>query len=474
MAQPRILFVDDEHLLHSLFDRLFTRKGMEITSCYSAVQAMEELKKSEFDLVVTDFMMPDVDGLELLSHIRQEHPETKVIMITAHANVQHAVRTMQNGAIDYIPKPFSTTELVERVQASLDRPAPEAPEAATPAAPTRKRASKKSPSIEYIGEHESVQRLKSILPRLSQNKAPVFVQGESGTGKEILAKLVHNMSDRSGGPYVTLNCANLPRELVESHLFGHRKGAFTGAIDDMTGAFERADGGTLLLDEITEVGLDVQAKLLRVLQEGEIQKVGDSTSKKVDVRVIATSNRNLTDAIEEGIFREDLYHRLAVFPLTVPPLRERRSDIPRLAEHFVEKYCKLYGLPPKEIDDELMRRFMQHPWTGNVRQLENMVQRGVLLSAERTVIEPVDVMNDFFSDADLSGASSGAAADGGEAAAGAPEASIETIEDMERVMIMQALEESDNNQQRAADKLGISARTIRNKLKRYREDGLIQ
>lgn len=472
MAQPRILFVDDEHLLHSLFDRLFTRKGMEITSCYSAVQAMEELKKSEFDLVVTDFMMPDVDGLELLSHIRQEHPETKVIMITAHANVQHAVRTMQNGAIDYIPKPFSTTELVERVQASLERPAPEPPEAATPAAPTRKRASRKSSSIEYIGEHESVQRLKSILPRLSQNKAPVFVQGESGTGKEILAKLVHNMSDRSGGPYVTLNCANLPRELVESHLFGHRKGAFTGAIDDMTGAFERADGGTLLLDEITEVGLDVQAKLLRVLQEGEIQKVGDSAVKKVDVRVIATSNRDLGDAIEEGIFREDLYHRLAVFPLSVPPLRERRSDIPLLAEHFVEKYCKLYGLPPKEIADELMLRFKQHQWTGNVRQLENMVQRGVLLSAERTVIEPIDVMNDFFSDADLGGAPSGA--DGGEGAAGALEPSIETIEDMERVMIMQALEESDNNQQRAADKLGISARTIRNKLKRYREDGLIQ
>jgi DNA-binding NtrC family response regulator len=343
--QPRILFVDDEQLLHSLFDRLLTRHGMHVTSCLTATQAMEALAKQEFDLVVTDFMMPDVDGLELLSFIRQEHPQTKVIMITAHANVQHAVRSMQNGAIDYIPKPFSTTELVERVQACLKQDAPAAPStapaAAAPGEAPKKRASraKKQPA-DYVGDHDSIKRLKGLLPRVSQNRAPVFIQGESGTGKEILAKLIHHSSDRADGPYVTLNCANLPRELVESHLFGHRKGAFTGAIEDMTGAFERADGGTLLLDEITEVDMAVQAKLLRVLQEQEIQKVGDSTTKRVDVRVIATSNRVLKEAIEEGIFREDLYHRLCVFPLSVPPLRERRSDVPKLARHFVEKYCR--------------------------------------------------------------------------------------------------------------------------------------
>ncbi|MFW5973295.1 MAG: sigma-54-dependent transcriptional regulator, partial [Bacteroidota bacterium] len=425
--QPRILFVDDEHLLHSLFERLFSRQGMHVTSCHSAVQAMEVLKKEEFDLVVTDFMMPDVDGLQLLAHIRQEHPHTRVIMITAHANVQHAVRAMQNGAIDYIPKPFSTTELVERIQTCLKKAAPEAPEPTASTSAGRRRRTRPSTAIDYVGHHESILRLKGLLPRVSQNKAPVFIQGESGTGKEILAKLIHHSSDRSDGPYVTLNCANLPRELVESHLFGHRKGAFTGAIDDMTGAFERADRGTLLLDEITEIDLPVQAKLLRVLQEQEIQKVGESTARKVDVRVIATSNRNLRDAIEDGVFREDLYHRLCVFPLSVPPLRERRSDVHLLARHFVDKYCGLYGLPAKSLHPELVARFNQHPWPGNVRQLENMVQRGVLLSAERDLIELSDVMNDFFSDADLQPTSGRFFGDDKEVI---ENGSIETIEDM--------------------------------------------
>lgn len=460
--QPKILFVDDEQLLHGLFDRLFTRNGISVKSCLNAEQAMEALKEEPYDLVVTDFMMPDIDGLELLAHIRQEYPETKVIMITAHANVQHAVRSMKSGAIDYIPKPFSTTELVERVQNVLSRKEKPVEE---PSRPKRAASRKKATTVEYVGEHPSIRRLKEMLPKVSQNKAPVFIQGESGTGKEILAKIIHQTSDRGDGPYVTLNCANLPRELVESHLFGHRKGAFTGAIDDMTGAFERADGGTLLLDEITEVELGVQAKLLRVLQEQEFQKVGSSETKKVDVRVIATSNRSLNEAINEGIFREDLYHRLSVFPLTVPPLRDRSSDIPQLAEYFVEKYCDLYGLPAKDISEELMDYFRTYPWPGNVRQLENMVQRGVLLSAERQVVEPEDVFNDFFSDADGSGHG------GGGDDVKIPR--LTTIEEMERHMILKALDESDNNQQRAAEELGISARTIRNKLKKYREEGLI-
>ncbi len=459
--QPQILFVDDEQLLHSLFERLFSRHGIKVTSCTNAVQAMEELRKQEYDLVVTDFMMPDVDGLELLAHIRKEYPQTKVIMITAHANVQHAVRTMQIGAIDYIPKPFSTTELVDRVQKCLAHQEEERP--SEPVKQRKSRAKKGAPNLEYVGEHPSIEKLKGLLPLLARNKAPVFIQGESGTGKEILARLIHNMSDRADGPYVTINCANLPRELVESHLFGHRKGAFTGAIEDMTGAFERADGGSLLLDEITEVDLPVQAKLLRVLQEHEFQKVGAPETQKVNVRVIATSNRNLGEAIAKGIFREDLYHRLAVFPLTVPPLRERVSDVPLLAGHFVEKYCELYGLPRKQMAPDLVRQFQVYAWPGNVRQLENLVQRGVLLSAERDTVEQEDVFSNFFSDAEP-------AAQSGDPMGGA---AMQTIEDMERYMIMQALEETNNNQQLAAERLGISARTIRNKLRKYREDGFL-
>ena len=459
--QPRILFVDDEQMLHALFRRLFSRHGFHITCCSNAAQAIEELKRSAFDLVVTDFMMPDMDGVELLGHIRQDYPDLRVIMITAHANVQQAVRVMRTGAIDYIPKPFSTTELVERVQKCLEgqqeRPAPR---------PKPRRRAAKGASGEggdYIGEHASLKELRNLLPLVSANSAPVFIQGESGTGKEVLSRLIHRMSDRAKGPFVAINCANLPRELVESHLFGHRKGAFTGAIDDMTGAFERADGGTLLLDEITEVELPVQAKLLRVLQEREFQKVGATQPQKVDVRVVATSNRNLGEAIGEGVFRNDLYHRLCVFPLSVPPLRERITDIPLLAHHFAAKYCALYGLPAKTISPELMRQFQTQRWPGNVRQLENMVQRGVLISADRPEIEAGDVVNDFFADAELDE----------RPRAGADVGKLQTIDDMERHMILQALEETGSNQRLAADRLGISARTIRNKLRRYREEGTL-
>ena len=458
--QPHLLFVDDERLLHNVFTRLFTRHGMQVTTCLNAIQALEELKKTKFDLVVTDFMMPDMDGLDLLGHIRQEYPQMKVIMITAHGSVQHAVRTMKSGAIDYIPKPFSTTELLERVQTCLNSvEVPPSPETAKGKASK----AKKKAAINYVGEHPSIQRLKEMLPLVSKNKAPIFIQGESGTGKEVLARLVHEVSDRSEGPFIALNCANLPRELVESHLFGHRKGAFTGAIDDMTGAFEQADGGTLLLDEITEIDHNVQAKLLRVLQEQEIQKVGASEPKKVDVRIIATSNRNLSEAISSGCFREDLYHRLSVFPLVVPPLRDRRSDIPMLASHFVEKYAELYGLPEKRIAPELMSYFEGHTWSGNVRNLENLVQRGVLLSADRHVISLYDVLHDFFTDAQLTVNTEDEPSLG----------NIRTIAEMEHYMIMQALAESNNNQQVASKRLGISSRTIRNKLRKYREEGLI-
>jgi len=455
-----ILFVDDEQLLQSLFERVVTRHGMRATGCSNAIQAMDALRAHEYDLVVTDFMMPDMDGLELLAYIREEYPDLPVIMITAHANVQHAVRSMQKGAIDYLAKPFSPTILVERIEAALSRRS-EA-QAEEPRAARKKPSGGERKKVRFIGEDSSVMRLREMIPKVSRNNAPVFIQGESGTGKEILARLIHEESERGERPFVAVNCANLPRELVESHLFGHRKGAFTGAVEDMIGAFERAEGGTLLLDEITEIALPVQAKLLRVLQEREFQKVGSTELQPVDVRVIATSNRVLADAIADGDFREDLYHRLVVFPLTTVPLRERLSDISILCEHFVEKYSNLYGLPEKTISPTLMKQFMAYSWPGNVRQLENLVQRGAILSAERTSIEPEDVFDSFFFDSDLSQVQ-------GRADAG----SVETIEDMERHMILKALSDTGNNQQEAAKRLGISARTIRNKLRKYREEGLI-
>ena len=484
---PHVLAVDDEVLIHGVLERLFTREGIRVTTCSNGKDAIEQIETESFDLVLTDFMMPKMDGLELLAHIREHHPAISVVMITAHDNVQHAVRAMQKGAVDYIPKPFSTDELVDRVQSALqeqemrdvaeetslsgDGRAGAAPSVApasgsasgTDAEEDDAEAAPQT-SVTYIGEHESIQRLKNMLPRVAQSQAPVFVHGESGTGKEILSRLIHERSDRRDEPYVTINCANLPSELVESHLFGHVKGAFTGAVDDMVGAFDKADGGTLLLDEVTEVDLAVQAKLLRVLQEQEFQKVGASEKQSIDVRVIATSNRDLQQAVQNGDFREDLYHRLAVFPLHVPPLRGRLSDIPRLAEHFVEKYTTLYGFPPKTIDPDLLQYFQTHRWPGNVRELENMIHRGVVLAADNTCITKDDVLNDFFADA-------GATPGTDTADKILAEAGTMTIAEMERKMILRTLAKDDVSQKRAAEQLGISARTIRNKLQQYREAG---
>ena len=461
--RPQVLVVDDERLLHNVMSRFLGRHGIDVTSCTSGPEALEVLAERPVDLVLSDFQMPGMDGLELLAQVRERYPALPVIIITGYANVQHAVRAMSSGAVDYLPKPFSTDVLLERVRLHLAAPPPAAP--AAPAAPAKGRgrggAGRSTPA--FVGEHPTVVELKAFLPRLAGSRAPVFVHGESGTGKEVVARLVHEQSPRADGPFVALNCANLPSELVESHLFGHKKGAFTGAVDDMTGAFGRADGGTLLLDEVTEVALPVQAKLLRVLQEGEFQRVGAEKTTRVDVRVVATSNRDLGQAVAEGTFREDLYHRLAVFPLHVPPLRERRSDVPLLAAHFAAQYAAQYGLPEKTLAPALLREFEAYHWPGNVRELGNMLHRGVVLAAERATIEREDVLNPFFSDGPT------LAAPGWLDGEGAPQ----TLADMERVMILRALGDNDDNQERAAEQLGISARTIRNKLKRYREEGLL-
>lgn len=461
-VRPRVLFVDDELPLRDVVSRLLDRRGVDVTTAGDAITAVEVLRDEPFDLVLTDFQMPGMDGLELLAHVREHYPDLPAIMITGHASVQHAVRAMAGGAVDYLPKPFAVDALAERV---LDQIA----ERRERAAHRRGRvACSESSAPEprqlrggFVGEHPAIVRLRDLVHLVATSQAPVFVHGESGTGKEVMARYIHQRSGRSG-PFVAINCANLPRELVESALFGHKKGAFTGATGDHTGVFEEADGGTLLLDEVTEVEPAVQAKLLRVLQEGEVQPVGAKRPKAVDVRIVATTNRDVSRAIAEGAFREDLYHRLAVFPVSLPPLRDRGDDVRLLAERFVEKYRSLYGLGPKTIAPDLMARFLAADWPGNVRQLENLVHRGVVLSAERDTIEVGDVEH-----ADLLDA----APSDGEPRLAPRAHSLMTLDEMEREMILRALEETDGNQVQAAERLGISDRTIRNKLKRYREEG---
>ena len=468
MPEPtaHILFVDDELPLRGVVSRLLARRGVEVTTAGDAVSAVELLRDGAFDLLLTDFQMPDMDGFELLAHVREHYPDLPAIMMTGHASVQHAVQAMAGGAVDYLPKPFAVDALAERVLAQIHarREGPAKGGGAAPRPPGRKRARAKANSdVPFVGEHPTIVAVRDLADRVAPSQAPLFIHGESGTGKEVLARYVHAQSGRKG-PFVAINCANLPRELVESALFGHRKGAFTGATADHSGVFEEADGGTLLLDELTEVDPTVQAKLLRVLQEGEVQPVGAKRPKKIDVRVLATTNRDVAEAIADGSFRDDLYHRLAVFPLSLPPLRDRGDDIARLAARFVEKYRALYGYGPKTLAPALLDQFLAADWPGNVRQLENMVHRGVVLSADRDTIEPGDVTHAFLDDA-APIAGSGLA----------PRSlAVTTLDEMERTMILQALEETGGNQQKAADRLGISDRTIRNKLKKYREEGHVE
>jgi len=438
------------------------------------IKATDYLKENKVDLVVTDVKMNEMTGDEILAFVKKHHPDTGVIMITGFGNIQHSVNALRKGAFDYITKPFKAKEIIFRVERYFTSdpsevgPGKPAPKKATP----RKEELKKSEhvknlnddlvegEIKFVGNDPNIKKLMRVLPKIARNDAPVMIQGESGTGKEVFAHQIHINSNRAKAPYIKINCANLPSELVESTLFGHKKGSFTGAISDQKGAFDEANSGTLLLDEITEIEINVQAKLLRVLQEKEFYRVGSQKPIKADVRILATSNRNIGQAIAEGNFREDLYYRLNVFPITIPPLRYRKGDIPLLAKYFVERYSKQYDLGEKKISDELMDYLMKQEWRGNVRELDNKIQRGVILSGDDTEITVEHIDNQLFSNVDdeLSR----------EVLSDMP---LMSIEDMELHMIKKTLEHTQGNQKEASKLLGISDRTIRNKLKNLDEDG---
>lgn len=471
-----ILVIDDDELLLGFIEEILQKDGFQVVAFGSPVDGLEHLKKHTVDLVVTDVKMNELTGDEVLTEVKKLYPDTGVIMITGFGNINHAVRALHKGAFDYITKPFKAKEILFRVNRFFEAD-PEAE--ASKRRPSDKAASQKMEKNEladkvspvdaseegehrFIGNDPQIKKLMRILPQIAKNVAPVLIQGESGTGKEVFAQQVHLQSNRSDGPYIKINCANLPSELVESTLFGHVKGAFTGAISDRKGAFDAAEGGTLLLDEITEIDINVQAKLLRVLQENEFYRVGSQKPIKADVRIVATSNRNIAQSIADKEFREDLYYRLNVFPIEIPPLRQRKSDIPLLVNYFAESYTKRYGLEPKEISKELMDYLLAQEWRGNVRELNNKMHRGIILAQESDQITPEHINNDLFSSVDdnLSAETINAA-----------ELPLMSIEEMEMQLIKKALDHTQGNQKKAAQLLGISDRTIRNKLKQYGVDG---
>ena len=468
----KILVVDDDQSIRMTLFEALNCKGYDVSVAENGRMAFDILQKSSADLVIADIRMPEMDGLELLNRIHEKTPDLPVVIMTAYATVDTAVLAMKQGAADYILKPFPVEiieDVVERIFTSVSFPGV----AAAAQTSVKRQAGGKMRPI--IGTDEKLLRIMQKAKTVASSKATVLLLGESGTGKEVFARFIHNESDRRDGAFVALNCAALPEGLLESELFGHEKGAFTGAITTKKGKFELADGGTLLLDEIGEIPLHLQAKLLRVLQEEEVDRLGGKAPMRIDVHVLATTNLELDAAVKNGSFREDLYYRLNVIPLRLPPLRERKGDIPLLAEHFVEKYSLQYGREVKKLSRASRKGFMEYGWPGNVREMENVIERAVLLCAGDT-FEPYDfwdedVPADMRPDFDVSCA--GSPPEQSEAAAVSFDAGVTSLKDGERQMILHALRKTDNNRTHAAKMLGVSVRTLRNKLNEYRSQGFV-
>lgn len=370
---PTLLIIEDEDAIRRVLKKILLEEEnkYDIDEAEDGLSGVEMIKKNKYDLVLCDIKMPKMDGLEVLSACQKLQPELPVVMISGHGDLETAVQTMRMGAFDYISKPPDLNRLLNTVRIALDH---------TQLAKENKQLKKKvSKQFEMIGKSEELDQIKSMIDKVAPTEARVLITGENGTGKELVAHWLHEKSDRNKGPFIEVNCAAIPSELIESELFGHVKGAFTSANKDRAGKFEAANGGTIFLDEIGDMSLSAQAKVLRALQENRVQRVGSDKDIKVDVRVIAATNKDLKDEIDGKRFREDLYHRLAVIIIHVPALKDRRADIPELIKHFTEKIAKEQGTKPKVFEPEAISLLEQLNWTGNIRELRNVVERLIIL-----------------------------------------------------------------------------------------------
>lgn len=379
----KILLIEDEAAIRRVLIKILTEENStyEVEEASDGLEGVEKIKDQEFDLVLCDIKMPKMDGVEVLEAIKKLRPEIPVVMISGHGELDTAVTTMRMGAFDYISKPPDLNRLLNTVRNALDRKELEV---------ENNRLKKKvGKNFEMVGESEAISKIKSIIEKVAPTEARVLITGPNGTGKELVAHWIHQKSDRSAGPMVEVNCAAIPSELIESELFGHVKGAFTSANKDRAGKFEAANGGTIFLDEIGDMSLSAQAKVLRALQENRISRVGSDKDIKVDVRVVAATNKDLKKEIEEKKFREDLYHRLAVILIRVPPLNERREDIPLLVEFFADKITEEQGINRKTFTEDALKLLKEYNWTGNVRELRNVVERLIILGGQKVTEEDV-------------------------------------------------------------------------------------
>ena len=454
-SPPRVLVVDDEPAVRSALRVNLARAGYEVMLAGTAEEALKALADRPADLVLTDVKMPGAGGMALLEQLNRSSPDMPVVMMTGHGRVEDAVAAMKSGAADYIIKPISKDELLVILDRSLKARALQAE-----VVELRAEVARRYSFENLVGGTPSMQKVYALVAAVADSSALVLLTGATGTGKELLAHAIHYRSSRRPGPFVRVNCAALPEGLLESELFGHEKGSFTGAIRQHRGRFEQADGGTLLLDEIGEIPLSVQVKLLRVLESGEIQRVGGTDPIRVDVRLVAATNRDLRKEVKAGRFREDLYYRLNVFHIQLPPLRDRVDDIPLLVEHFVEKYAERYHKTVRRVRPEIMAQLLRHPWPGNVRELQHVIERGVLLSHGEE-LEQI-ILNDG---EEIEPETTAELPEGPDEV---PEGRslVEVLEDQERRLIVDALRKEKGVQARAARRLGISRSNLNYRIQR--------
>ncbi len=448
----RILVVDDESLMREFISESLISKGYEVDAAENGAKALELMNSETYDLILTDFKMPKVTGMDVLRKAVEKMPGVKVVIMTAYGTIENAVEAMKIGAFDYITKPFGVEEILLLVKRALEFKNLEEE--------NRKMHTELEEKYGYksmAGESPAMKKVFELIQTISQSRSTVLVTGNSGTGKELVARAIHYTSPRKSNPFIKINCAALPSELMESELFGHEKGAFTGAIKRYHGRFERANGGTLLLDEISEMSPVLQAKLLRVLQEREFEPVGSSDTITADVRIIATTNRNLEVLINEGKFREDLFYRLNVISIHLPPLKTRISDIPLLTNAFLDRYNRENGKAIEGIADEVLESWKLYPWPGNVRELENTIERAVVLCKGK-ILQMSDVSEPTQSTMNIPGT---------ENTMLSTNVTGMTIAEMERELILNTLEVQGGNRTTTAEILGISVRTLRNKLAEY-------
>ncbi|MAA52638.1 MAG: hypothetical protein CMJ41_06395 [Phycisphaerae bacterium] len=464
----RVLVVDDKEMMRDSVATMLARKGHGVVVANGGPAALEKIASSSCDAVITDLQMPEMTGVELLQAIREIDEQVPVILMTAYGTVETAVEAMKLGAYDYITKPFSGDELINTIERALERGRLVKENQILKASGSPAGSSACGREHEMVGGGESMVGLRLRLRQIAESNSTVLVTGESGTGKEVASRWIHEHSPRAGGPFLAINCAALSPSLLESELFGHEKGAFTGADKMRKGRFELADGGTLLLDEISEIAPEIQAKLLRVLQERTFERVGSSTSRSVDVRIIATSNRDLQAEVESGTFRQDLFFRLNVLPLQMPSLRDHAEDIPELVTHFLRTMSAKEGREPCRVEPDAMDLLMQYRWPGNVRELENICERAHVLSIDSLVTaELVSSWLTCVVEPPQSRAEQ--EADGIELVCDG----VRQLEDIERAVIVATLSHNDGHRQRSASALGIGVRTLGLKLKKWKESNLV-